>query len=328
MSKPQKIEISHRTIVFTVFFLASVWFLFKIRQVILQVFLALLIMAILNPTVRKLEKMRIPRAVSVLIVYVVVFVVFGVMVAQMAPLLLDQSTKFANFLPNYLEGLNIPAPLVEQVTTEFTSQITRLPGQFLKISVSVFSNLLAVFTVLFFALYFLIAREKLDKQLSTIFPEDEKRQEQIDGMLEKLEQKLGGWARGQIVLMIIVGLATYIGLLILRVPFALPLAIIAGVLEIVPNIGPIIAAIPAVIVGFSVTPFTGLAVGALAFLIQQLEIYMLVPKVMERSAGLSPIVTLLSLVIGLEVAGVVGAILSIPVVISGQVLLNEFVFKK
>ena len=124
--------------------------------------------------------------------------------------------------------------------------------------------------------------------------------------------------------MLLIGLANYIGLLILGVPFALPLAIIAGLLEIVPNIGPIIAAFPAVIVGFGVSPLTGFAVAALAFLIQQIENYVLVPKIMEKQAGLSPIITLLALVIGLKVAGIVGAILSIPIVITTQIVFDVY----
>jgi len=125
----------------------------------------------------------------------------------------------------------------------------------------------------------------------------------------------------------LVGTFTYLGLLILGIPFALPLALLAGVLEIIPYIGPIIAAIPAVLVGLSISPLMGLAVASLAFLIQQFENYLFVPKVMEKSVGVSPIITLVALVIGLRLAGVVGIIVSVPLVITLQVLGKQYLLK-
>jgi predicted PurR-regulated permease PerM len=124
------------------------------------------------------------------------------------------------------------------------------------------------------------------------------------------------------------GLIFYIGLILLRVPFAIPLALLVGIFEIVPTVGPILAVIPAIIVGFGVTPITGFAVAALSFLLHQLEAYIFVPKVMQKSVGISPIITLASLVIGLKLAGVVGAILSVPVVIAIQVFSKEYLVSK
>jgi predicted PurR-regulated permease PerM len=123
--------------------------------------------------------------------------------------------------------------------------------------------------------------------------------------------------------MFIVGFANFAGLTVLGVPYAVPLGLLAGILEAVPNLGPIYAAVPAVLVGFGVAPITGVAVIALAFLIQQLEAYLFVPKVMQKSAGVNPIVSLLSLIIGFKIAGVIGAVLSIPVVLTMVVLFEE-----
>jgi predicted PurR-regulated permease PerM len=323
----KKIEISYRTIVFTVFFLVLMWFLYFIRDVIFQVFIALLIMSILNPTVTRLQKLRVPRVASVLIVYILVLGFLSFSLAVVVPPLIEQTTSFANSLPRFVDELDLPAFVSQGITQELSLLVGRLPSQVLRLSVSIFSNVLAIFAVLVFALYFLLARDKLDRQLATLFSDD-KVEKKIERIISTLEFRLGGWARGQIVLMIIVGLATYIGLVIIGVPFAVPLALLAGILEIIPNIGPTLAVIPSVIVGFSVTPLTGVAAAALGILIQQVENYALVPKVMQKSAGLSPIITLLSLVIGLKVAGVMGALLSVPVVITSQVLLEELVFNK
>jgi len=312
--------------VFTVLFLGLIGFLYYIRDVILQVFVALLIMTILNPMVTRLHKLKVPRLASVLVVYVLVLGVFAGALAIMVPPFIEQTSSFASNLPQYMEELRLPAEVTASLEREVTSQIGKLPSQVVKISVSVFSNVLAVFTVLIFALYFLISREKLNEQLTVMF-NDGIMAKRVDRVLNKLEYKLGGWMRAHIFLMGVVGMATYVGLIIIGVPFALPLAFLAGLLEIIPNVGPTVAAVPAVIIGFAVSPLTGLAAAALGILIQQVENYALVPKVMEKSVGVNPIITLFSLIVGLKLAGIMGAILSVPVVITTQVLLEEFVYE-
>ena len=126
-----------------------------------------------------------------------------------------------------------------------------------------------------------------------------------------------------LLLMLLIGVLSYIGFIALGIPYALPLAMLAGIFEIVPYVGPILASIPAIILGFSISPFLGFAAVGLAVLIQQLENYVLVPKITERSTGVSPIVTLLSLAIGFRLAGIVGMIISIPIVIIIQTLVQH-----
>jgi len=318
---PRKIEISHRTIIFAVLFLIFLWLLYYIRDLILELFVALLIMAILNPLVTRLSKFKIPRAISVFIVYLVVFGVFGAAIAGIIPPLVEQTTSFVNNLPKYLSSLGIGGYINEQITGQLLSQLGSIPGQIVKVGISVFSNVVAVITVLILAFYLLLARNKLEDQLGLFFGDDKKRE--LGRIIDLLESRLGGWARGALTLMALVGVSNYIGLVILGIPFALPLAILSGLLEIIPYLGPVVAAIPAVIIGLSISPLMGLAVAALAFLIQQLENYLFVPKVMEKSVGVSPIITLLALAVGFRIAGVVGVVISVPVVLAVQVLLKE-----
>ena len=117
--------------------------------------------------------------------------------------------------------------------------------------------------------------------------------------------------------------SSYIGFIILGIPYALPLALLAGIFEIVPYLGPVVASIPAIILGFSISPFVGGATIGLAVLIQQLENYLFVPKIMEKSTGVSPIITLLSLAVGAKLAGITGMVISIPIVIIIQTLLQN-----
>jgi predicted PurR-regulated permease PerM len=128
--------------------------------------------------------------------------------------------------------------------------------------------------------------------------------------------------------MLSIGLGTYIGLFLIGIPFALPLAILAGILEIIPILGPIVSAIPAIIIGFGISPVIGVAVTAVAFLVHQLEGYVLVPKIMEKSVGVSPLVVLVAITIGAKLLGVVGVIISVPFVITLQVLAKEYFLDK
>ncbi len=323
---PKKIEISHKTIIFTILFLILLAFLYFIKDIILQFFVALLVMTILNPLVVRLSKFKIPRAVSIFVVYILTLGIIGVALAGIIPPLADQTTTFVNNLPKYIENLAVPNIIVEPVINQLFSALGELPAQAAKATISIFSNLINVLLVLIFAFYLLMSRSKQDEQLEVFFGKE--RGKKIAKIMDTLEIKLGGWARGQLILMFLVGFITYVGLRLLGIPYALPLSILAGLLEIVPYVGPIIAAIPAVIIGFSISPVIGIAVTALTFLIQQLENYLIVPKIMEKSVGVSPVIILLALTIGFKIAGAIGALISVPVFITLQVFVKVYVDSK
>jgi len=326
MALPRKIEVSHRTIIFTVLFLLLLWFLYSIKDLIFEIFLALLIMAILNPMVKRLSKYKIPQGVSVLIAYILALTIIGVAVSAIIPPLIEQTTSFANNLPDFLNSSWVTYYFGDSAIKTLVSQLGLIPAQIAKYTVSLLSNLLGIITVLIFAFYFLLARDKLDDQLNFLF--GDKKREEVGKTIDTLEKKLGGWARAELLLMFSVGLLTYLGLIILKVPYAFPLAVLAGLLEIVPYIGPVLAAIPMAIIGFGVSSVIGFATMALALLVQQFENYILVPKIMEKNVGVNPVITLVALSIGLRMAGVAGAIISIPIVITIQVLAGGYLQRK
>lgn len=320
---PKKIEISHRTIIFTVLFLALVWILYQIRDIIFQFFLALFITAILNPTVAKLSKRKIPRAVSVIVVYLFLFGVVSITVAAIIPALINQTTAFLNNFPIIVSNIGFSSFTSDQLAQQLISQLGSLPERIAKFSLSVFSNLVSLVAVLVFAFYLLSERGRLDQQLADLIGKEKERL--IEKNLALIEKKLGGWARAQITLMFVVGVANYIGLTLLGIPFALPLSMLAGLLEVIPYIGPVVAAIPAVLIGLGISPILGLAVVALAFLVQQLENYIFVPKIMEKSTGVHPIITLFALAVGFKLLGFIGILIAVPVFITFQVLVQNHV---
>jgi predicted PurR-regulated permease PerM len=165
-------------------------------------------------------------------------------------------------------------------------------------------------------------RQNVRKQLIITFG-DEMAQKVIM-LVREIEKKLGSWLVAQLNLMLLIGVLVYVSLLLLQVEFALPLAIIAGLMEILPIIGPWFSGALGVLVALNVSPVFGLIVAGVYFLIQQLENSVVVPVIMKRSTGLAPLVTILSLMIGARIAGLLGAVLAVPTVLILQTLLGYY----
>lgn len=314
------IDISHRTIIFSVFFLLGLWVLWQIRNIILLVFIAFLLATAFELPLARLTRFGIPRALSIILMYIVFFGVIAGFVASVVPPLVDQTSHFVGNLPRYLTNLGISG-IDQKAVSDQLATIGELPANIFKFAASVLSNLVNVIAVLVLTFYLLLERGAIDRRLKVWFADDADKMRDI---LAKIELKLGRWVRGELILMTIIATTTYIGLRLLGVQFALPLALLAGILEIVPNVGPVVAAIPAILVGFTVSPILGFSVAALYFLIQQLENIVIVPKIMQASVGLSPLVTLIALGVGAELGGIMGAVLAIPVFLVVQVLIAEF----
>ncbi len=329
---PKTIEISHRTIIFTLLVLGGVWLFIQISAIVITLFIALLLTTALNPVVDKLTQLKLPRPLAILVVYLLMIsLVVGGLASIITPLV-DETTNFVNRLPdlfdqlgNWLESVGIQGVNGSLVANQ-AAQLGEIPGNIIKFVIFLFSNLISVVTLLVITFYLLLERKNLNRYLLVLFGGDGEAKAKT--FVDKLETSLGGWVRGELILMLIIGAITYAGLRLLGIPYALPLAIIAGVFEILPNIGPIISAIPAILVGFTISPIMALGVGALYFVIQQLENSLIAPKVMQRAAGVNPLVTIVSLAIGFQIAGAVGAILAVPIVIVlRNVLVDIFGFQ-
>lgn len=319
---PRKIEISHRTIIFTFFLIGFLWLLFLIRDLILQLFMAVFIATIFDPYVTKLSFKGVPRTLAVLFIYVLVIGVLSLAIASIVPALVEQTHSFFVNFPTFLSKIGISSFFSGEITTETLNQLGAVPSKIAATTVSIFSNIFQIITVLVFSFYILSEKRGLYSQITSLFgPEKEK---EINGSIVLVEKRIGNWSRAELILMVTIGLLNYIGLKLLGIPFALPLAILAGLLEIIPYIGPIIAAVPAVIIGFGISPVIGIATAAMSTLIQQLENYVLVPKVMQTNVGVNPVVTLICIAIGARLAGIAGVIIAVPVYISVEVLLLKY----
>jgi len=316
-----KIEISHRTIIFTVFFLIGIWFLYQIRAVILALFVSVILMSAFNPIVDRLEKLKISRWLAIILVYVLILGgLIGLLVAIVPPLV-EQTSVFINGLVTFLKDFKFWGIQTDVLASQI-AQLSTIPANLFKFIISLFSNVIAVFAFFVITFYLLLERQNLNRYLTVLFGDGDEGKAKT--FVDKVEKSLGGWVRAEITLMTIVGVMTYVGLMLLGIDFALPLAILAGFLEIVPNLGPVIAAVPAVIVGLGISSWMGMAVAALYFLVQQIENSVIVPNVMRRVAGVNPLMTILSLAIGFKIAGVSGAVLAVPLLLVIRSVATEF----
>lgn len=316
--QPTRIEISYRTIVFSVVFLLFLKFLFVIRAVLIALFIALILMTALNPIINLLEKKKIPRVIAIMIIFILIVLIITGIVAAVIPPLVEQTKSLISQTPAILERIG-GLPIDQQV---INSQLSSVPGNIARLVIGAFSNIIAVFTLLVLTFYLLYERGNLHRYLAIFFGST-KTEEKAEELINKLEHQIGGWIRGELALMLIIGVFSYIGLRILGVTYALPLSIIAGILEIIPNIGPTVALIPAALVALTISPVTALATIALYFLIQQFENNIIVPKVMQKAVGVKPLVVILALMIGAKLAGVLGAALAVPGFLVLKVVVEE-----
>lgn len=317
----RKIEISPQTIIFIAVFTISLWVLFQIRQVIFGLFIAVLLMSAINPSVKRLESFRLPRWLAILVIYLMVILVFGLAIGGIVPPLLDQTSTLISDIPNFFKQFSIWG-IDEKTISSQLSQLTSVPINLVKFIAGIFSNLVEILALAVMTFYLLLERKRLDQHLTAFFGES--REKKIEKTINIIEARLGGWIRGQLLLMLAVGILNYLGFRVIGLQFALPLAILAFLFEIIPNIGPIVAAFPAILIALTISPVHALATAGWCFLVQQLENTILVPRVMKSAAGVNPLVSILSLAVGLKLAGVGGALLAIPAFIAIQVVAGEF----
>ncbi len=322
MSKVYKIEISARTIVFTVFFLLFLKLIWIARDLVFSLFIAFIIMSAVKPLVDFLERIRIPRPLSTLAIFVLfIFSLIYLFYWFLPPIVLDMSIFFKN-LPQIIMRLT-PGIFPFFNFSSLTQYLPDATNQFFSLIKNVFSNALFVVSTIFFSFYFVVEENFIKKLLLRFF--NEEKAQMVADIFDKVEKRLRAWFWGELILMIVVGGLTFVGLTLIGVRHASFLAIIAGLLELVPNFGPVVSTIPAVLVAASQSYFLGLSTLALYFLVQQLENNLIVPLVMKKAVGLNPIITLIALIIGGKIGGVLGVILAIPITLFLEVILIEII---
>lgn len=314
--KAQKVEISYKTIVFTVLFLVSLVFVWQLRGLILTIYLCYIFMEGLNPAVSWLQKIKIPRAIAILIIYAAIVAAIIFSFAGLIPALVEQSTNLIKNLPNLLSQVNIWG--INPI--DFSSQLKileNLPGNIASTALSIFSNVISIFVFFVITFYLLLERKNFDKYIIEAFGQ---KSDKAVKVVNQLEKRLGNWVSAELFLMLIIGILSYVGYLIIGVNYALPLAIIAGLLELVPNIGPTIASILAGIFGLTISPLIGILAVVWGIIVQQLENNFIVPKIMKETVGINPLITILLIAAGAKLGGIIGALIAVPLYLTAETI--------
>ena len=282
---------------------------------------AVVLAFVLSPLVSRIERTVRHRAVAVAITFLAtVGVLVAVLVVIAAPLV-RESTRLSDALPGYISELQSGAPVTvlgyavpEEIRQRAGSALASVGGGFAEQAVSIVVHLLSaivdVFLVLVIALYLLLDTRRMRAFFLRLLPlRPRAHAERVEAEVVRV---FGAYVRGQLILALVVGIASTVALLILGVPYAIVLGVLAGILELVPMLGPILGAIPAVLVALF-QPFPLVLWVILAFvIIQQLEANLLVPRISGHAVGLHPLAAMLALIAGLEVGGIVGALFAVP----------------
>ena len=315
------------------------WALWEVRDALMLVYISALVAIGLSPVVNAIERkrlmrQRVPRWAAILVIYLfIIGVIVGITILVVPPIVM-QARELAMELPRLLHqgqqwlmnrGLlarEISAQeAVQQTATSSGAQDTI--GLLVNAVWGFVGGVFGVITILVLAFYLLVDSGGLVNVFVRLFPRDKRMQ--VQDACRRVTAKVSAWLGGQLLLAGIIGSTAALGLFLMGVPFFYVLALISAVGEMIPIVGPILSAVPAIAVALSVKPTLALAVIAFFFAQQQLENHILVPRIMQRQVGISAVFVIVALLIGGSLLGVIGAILAVPTAAILQVLFEELI---
>lgn len=300
--------------------------LFLVRRVLVPFALAAVVAYVFNPLVKAFEARKIPRSGAIVLVYLISTVIGGLALYVGVPVLVRELEEMLQHLPeardlgHYTQGTaarllhSKGSPLLQSILRSGAQRVEALLAQLMARSLEVLLAFLArTFTILlvpFLAFYLLRDAEKIQTWFVSLLPEG--RRPEVLALVERLNELMGAFLRGQLIVAAIVGLLIGMGLTLLKVKYALVIGIVAGVFEFIPYFGPVIGAVPAVLFGFMRSPATALWAVVLTMVVHQVEGAILQPQVMSGSMDLHPLTVILSVLAGGELLGVWGMFLAVP----------------
>jgi putative heme transporter len=315
----------------------GVYLAWQLRQLIILAFLAVLFAAALHGPTRFFERLGWPRILSVLVVYLLLIGVFAGVIAVIFPPLIEQAVGLADDAPQivtelreratgFIDSVGGPGTgndVVDAITNG-AAEVSPDWGALVRLPLTVAGILLNVVLVLFLSILILLERDNARGWfMRFIAKEDQPLAQEVS---VNALAKLGAYVRGQLLIMTITGVGTFIGMVLLGVPFAFPLSLLAFIGEAIPMAGAFIAGGPIVLIALLQSPLTGLLMLIWLVVMQQLQGFIVVPIIQGRAVSLSPVVVLLSVLAGASLGGIVGAIIAIPVVAVADVVIRDVVF--
>lgn len=339
MDKQINVSITPGTIVMIIAIGAAAYALWFLRDLALLVLTAIVIASAIEPGVSFFIKHRIPRVLSVLLMYFIVFGSFFGIIYVFFPPVLEDTQAFILSAPEYLETLNLPQSLTDistaagQAAEGESSLLNTLfafrsafvdtsEGAFRLVS-SFFGGVFSLLLVIVLSFYLAIRETGVDDFIRLVTPA--KYETYVLDLWRRAHGKIGQWMQGQILLSLLSGVIIYLGLLILGVPYALLLAALTAVAELIPIFGSFIAAVPAIIIAFTTGGIPLAVIVAGLFLIMNLfQANLIYPLVVKKIVGIPPLMVILAIIVGGNLAGFLGVLLSVPVAAALQEFLTDF----
>ena len=335
MSSSRVISLSTGTILRTVGVLLGLVVLWFIRDIILYVFSAMLLAGVLYPMAEWATKYRIPKGLTVGLFYLLLFglilLSFGLLIPAVLSDAKDLTAAYGQTFGGIRESLGHLKEFSQRVglggnfetgLAGLQQQLSGLVSNAFAAITDIFGSLAGVVVVLVLSLYLIMEETSIRQVVKALIPTPY--QAFAADVTTQIMQKLGSWLRGQLVLGLIIGVLYFLGLSVIGVPYALLLALMAGLLEFIPYVGPILSAVPAVLIALSISPARALLAFIVVVVVQQAEGHFIVPKVMQKTVGINPIISIVAFLIGAKLFGIVGAIFSIPLATAAMVFLQEF----
>lgn len=314
-----------------------VWTLFLVRGTLLLIYVAALVAIGLSPLVAAIQRhprmpKRMPRWAAILAIYLLFLAVVVAIVMLVVPPLITQARALWSEIPRLLQqgqqwllerGLITRELSVREAVEQAPGSGSDAVGTVVAAIWSVVGGIFGLVTIVILAFYLMLDAENILQTFLRLFPRGKR--QRVRDACETVSTKVSAWLGGQLLLAGIIGGTAALGLWLLGVPYFYVLALVAGIGEMIPIIGPVLSAIPAIIVAFTVSPSIGTGVAIFFFVQQQIENHLLVPKVMERQVGVSAAVVIVALLVGGSLLGIAGAILAVPTAAILQVLVHELV---
>jgi predicted PurR-regulated permease PerM len=329
-----------------VFVFFCFWALYRFYQVVFIAFIAIVIGTVIRPLVNWLYQRGVPRIAGVILVYLLVLMLLAGFLWLLLPLIFEQSSTLAKEVPGYYQNLRagmmnnsnqlivglgnlLPAALPglnARVTPQTGEEVVASAEQVLGYIILTAQVIFTAIIILVLTLYWSLDGPRIIKSLLLLIPQTQR--ESIGELVAAMESKLGFYIAGQAILCLVIGIMALIAFLLIGLPNALVLALVAGVFEAVPIVGPLLGAVPAALVALSIGSDKLIWVIVATAVIQQLENSLLVPRIMKKAVGVNPFVTLLALFAFGSIFGLAGALMAIPIAAMIQLALNHFVFQQ
>ncbi|OGF30549.1 hypothetical protein A2300_01690 [Candidatus Falkowbacteria bacterium RIFOXYB2_FULL_35_7] len=337
-TRNQLVNLSILTIIKFFLVILLIIFLYLIRDLILILFVSLILSSALSPGVDFLTKKKIPRTLSILFFFLLFIAIAIAIITLIVPVLISQFSELLQSGPVYYNKLQTLFSSLQTFSAEhgqsdnflkalniFQSEISASAGGFIGSLFQFFGGIFSFVITLVLTFYLLLEENAIKRASQMIVPY--KYHVFLSELINKIQKKISSWLKGQIVLSLLIGFFVFISMMTLGVKYALVLALLAFLGEFIPYLGPVLAALPAILVAFIDSPLKALFVFIIFVIIQQVENHILVPKIMQKAVGLNPLISILALLIGARLGGVMGVILAIPITTAIIVIISEIFTK-